>query len=58
MDQKEAEDNPVYRVLKNQRDTKSIFDFILQSNDIKKESRPRARCKTQMDEPILPAVSE
>lgn len=56
MDQKEADDNPVYRVLKNQRDTKCIFDFILQTNDIKKKSRPRARCKTQMDDPPLPKI--
>lgn len=56
MDQKEADDNPVYRALKNQRDTKTIFDFILSSNDIKKESRPRVRCKTQVDEEPLPSV--
>jgi hypothetical protein len=58
MNLKEADDNPVYRVLKNQRDTKTILDFIIQSNDIKKESRVKLRCKTQTDEAPMPTVPE
>lgn len=29
MNEKDADDNPVYRVLRNQRDAKTILDFIL-----------------------------
>lgn len=53
LDPKEAEDNPVYRVLKRQKDTDAILNYIIDNQEprkLKRVSSNYPRSKTELFE--------
>lgn len=58
INEKEADDNLVYRALKNQRDAKTILNFILGDMGSNKSSAKNKRPKSELNHPFHLPTSE